>query len=143
MILLVIYLKFSRRVTSMIIALVEIKKGKIGAEESKSQNKVGENEVVVGDDDEVGDDTEVVRHLHREKKELREENPKLKKEVENINARKVRLKREKIEKEWQVLRMQDQLDAMQGEPLHREREVMNYYLLYNQRFIDVHGSNVV
>ena len=140
MILLVIYLKFSRRVTSMIIALLEIKKGKIGAEESKSQNKVGENEVVVGDDDEVGDDKELVRHLHREKKELREENPK---EVENINARKVRLKREKIEKEWQVLRMQDQLDAMQGEPLHREREGMNYYLLYNQRFIEVNGSNVV
>ena len=39
--------------------------------------------------------------------------------------------------------MHDQLDAMQSELLHRGFEGMNYYLLYNQKFIVVHGSTIV
>ena len=66
----------------------------MGAGENKPQYKVAEDEAVVVDDEEV-DDVEVVHHLRREVKELREENQKVKKEVEDINAERVHLRREK------------------------------------------------
>ena len=39
--------------------------------------------------------------------------------------------------------MQDQLDAMQEELLNKGYEGMNYYLLYKQRFIVVHGHVII
>ena len=52
--------------------------------------------MVVVDHDEV-DDKEVTHHLRKEMKELRVENGKLMKEVEDINAGRVRLTRERRE----------------------------------------------
>ena len=137
----------------------------MGAGESK--NKIVDDEVLVVDDEEV-DDEEMMHHLRREIEELRVENRKLKKEVEEINAERVRLRRERNERadkysklknkmqqqqkdhadqvgqqQFMIRIMQAQLEAIQGEPLHREYEGMNYYLLYNQTFIVVHGSVVV
>ena len=137
----------------------------MGAGESK--NKIVDDEVLVVDDKEV-DNEEMIHHLRREIEELRVENRKLKNEVEEINAERVRLRREQTERvdkysklkikmqqqqkdhanqmDWQqfmIRIMQAQLEAIQGEPLQREYEGMNHYLLYNQTFIVVHGSVVV
>ena len=137
----------------------------MGAGESK--NKIMDNKVLVVDDEEINDE-EMMHHLHREIEELRAENRKLKKEVKDINAERVRLRRERNERadkysklknkmqqqqkdhadqvdrqQYMIQMMQAQLEAIQGEPLHREYEGMNYYLLYNQTFNVVHGSVVV
>ena len=81
----------------MIIALVEIRKiKKMDAGESKLENKIVEDEVLVVDDEEVGDE-EMMHHLRREIEELRVENRKLK-EVEEIDAERVRLRRERNER---------------------------------------------
>ena len=109
---------------------------------------------MVVDDEEV-DNEKVMHDVCREMEELRVGNKKLKKEVEEINAESVPLRRERNEKadkysrlenkmqqqqkehanqldRQQLIRMMhDQLDAVQGEPLHRRYEGMNYYLLYN------------
>ena len=112
------------------------------AGESKLENKIVKDEVLVVDDEEVGDE-EMMHHLHREIEELRVENRNLK-EVEQIDAERVRLRREQNERadkcsklktemrqqqkkhaaqldrqQFMIQMMQDQLEAIQGEPLHR------------------------
>ena len=112
------------------------------AGESKLENKIVEDEVLVVDDGEVGDE-EMMHHLRREIEELRVENRNLK-EVEEIDAERVRLRREQNERadkysklktemqqqqkehaaqldrqQFMIQMMQDQLEAIQGEPLHR------------------------
>ena len=73
----------------MIITLIEIRKRKtMGAGESKVENKIVEDEVLVVDDEEV-DEKEMMHHLRREIEELRVENRK------KINAERVRLRRER------------------------------------------------
>ena len=73
------------------------KKKNMGAGESKLDNKIAEDEVLVVDNKE-SDDEEVTHYLHREIEELRVENRNLKKEVEEINVEKVRLRREQNER---------------------------------------------
>ena len=125
------------------MALVEIRKRKkMDAGESKLENKIVKDEVLVVDDEEVGDE-EMMHHLRREIEELRVENRKLK-EVEEIDVERVRLRRERNERadkysklesemrqqqkehaaqldrqQFMIRMMQDQLEAIQGEPLHR------------------------
>ena len=125
------------------MALVEIRKRKkMDAGESKLENKIVKDEVLVVDDEEVGDE-EMMHHLRREIEELRVENRNLK-EVEEIDAERVRLRREQNERadkysklktemqqqqkehaaqldrqQFMIQMMQDQLEAIQGEPLHR------------------------
>ena len=127
----------------MIMALVEIRKRKkMDAGESKLENKIVKDEVLVVDDEEVGDE-EMMHHLRREIEELRVENRNLK-EVEEIDAERVRLRRKQNERadkyskvktemrqqqkehadqldrqQFMIQMMQDQLEAIQGEPLHR------------------------
>ena len=125
------------------MALVEIRKRKkMDAGESKLENKIVKDEVLVVDDEEVGDE-EMMHHLRREIEELRVENRNLK-EVEEIDAERVRLRRKQNERadkyskvktemrqqqkehadqldrqQFMIQMMQDQLEAIQGEPLHR------------------------
>ena len=125
------------------MALVEIRKRKkMDAGESKLENKIVKDEVLVVDDEEVGDE-EMIHHLRREIEELRVENRNLK-EVEEIDAERVRLRRKQNERadkyskvktemrqqqkehadqldrqQFMIQMMQDQLEAIQGEPLHR------------------------
>ena len=125
------------------MALVEIRKRKKMDEgESKLENKIVKDEVLVVDDEEVGDE-EMMHHLRREIEELRVENRNLK-EVEEIDAERVRLRRKQNERadkyskvktemrqhqkehadqldrqQFMIQMMQDQLEAIQGEPLHR------------------------
>ena len=112
------------------------------AGESKLENKIVKDEVLVVDDEEVGDE-EMMHHLRREIEELRVENRNLK-EVEEIDAERVRLRRKQNERadkyskvktemrqqqkehadqldrqQFMIQMMQDQLEAIQGEPLHR------------------------
>ena len=111
-------------------------------EKANLKKKIVKDDVLVVDDEEVSDE-EMMHHLRREIEELRVENRKLK-EVEEIDAESVLLRREQNEradkysklksemrqeqkqhaaqldrKQFMIRMMQDQLEAIQGEPLHR------------------------
>ena len=162
----VIYLQFSRWVTWLIIALVEIKKEKEWVQEKAKQNC---GRWSAGGRWQRGWWRGNDHHLRREIEKLKVKNRNLKKEVEEINAERVLLRTERNERADKYSKLKKkknatavkwscwsngsatiydpndagQLEAIQVEPLYREYEGMNYYLLYNQTFIVVHGSVVV
>ena len=70
--------------------------------------------MVVVDHDEV-DDKEVTHHLRKEMKELRVENGKLMKEVEDTNAGRVRLTRERDERADKYSRLKNETQQQQKE----------------------------